>query len=127
MTQTFRYMLKQNSMTRTQSEQSTSSEEKQTKQVSNQMSEASDEKEQQNSLMRGLFDRLFEDVEADLPKSLQTGYDSGARGINEAMPNKRNETPIQSSSSHHYQQLVEVFYYQLKVPLLVSIVQEAKL
>ena len=45
MTQTFRYMLKQNSMTRTQSEQSISSEEKQNKQVSNQTSEASEEKE----------------------------------------------------------------------------------
>ena len=60
MTQTFRYVLKQNSMTRAQSEQSISSEEKQTKQVSNQTSEASDEKEQQKSLMRGLFGRLFE-------------------------------------------------------------------
>ena len=49
MTQTFRYMLKQNSMTPTQSEQSISSEEKQTKQVSNQTSEASEEKEQQKS------------------------------------------------------------------------------
>ena len=28
---------------------------------------------------------------------------------------------------HHLHQLVEVFYYQLKAPLLVSIVQEAKL
>ena len=28
---------------------------------------------------------------------------------------------------HHRHQLVEVFYYQLKAPLLVSIVQEAKL
>ena len=99
MTQTFRYMLKQNSMTRTQSEQTTSSEEKQNKQVSNQTSEASEEKEKQKSLMRRLFDSLFEDVEADLPRSRQTSQDSGARGSNDPIPNKKSETPIQSSSS----------------------------
>ena len=99
MTQTFRYMLKQNSMTRTQSEHTISSEEKQTKQVSNQTSEASEEKEKQKSLMRRLFDGLFEEVEADLPRSRQTSYDSGARGSDEPMPNKKSETPIQSSSS----------------------------
>ena len=99
MTQTFRYMLKQNSMTRTQSEQSISSEEKQNKQVSNQTSEASEEKEKQKSLMRRLFNSLFDEVEVDLPRSRQTSYDSGARGSDEAMPNKKSETPIQSSSS----------------------------
>ena len=99
MTQTFRYMLKQNSMTRTQSEQSISSEEKQTKQVSNQTSEASDEKEKQKSLMRRLFNSLFDEVEADLPRSRQTSHASSARGSSEAMPNKKSETPIQSSSS----------------------------
>ena len=99
MTQTFRYMLKQNSMTRTQSEQSISSEEKQNKQVSNQTSEASEEKEKQKSLMRRLFNSLFDEVEVDLPRSRQTSYDSGTRGSNEPMPNKKSETPIQSSSS----------------------------
>ena len=99
MTQTFRYMLKQNSMTRTQSEQTISSEEKQTKQVSNQTSEASEEKEKQKSLMQRLFNSLFDEVEADLSSSRQTSHDSGARGSNEAMPNKKSETPIQSSSS----------------------------
>ena len=99
MTQTFRYMLKQNSMTRTQSEHSISSEEKQTMQVSNQTSEASDEKEKQKSLMRRLFNSLFDEVEADLPRSRQTSHASSARGSSEAMPNKKSETPIQSSSS----------------------------
>ena len=99
MTQTFRYMLKQNSITRTQSEQSISSEEKQNKQVSNQTSEASEEKEKQKSLMRRLFNSLFDEVEVDLPRSRQTSYDSGARGSDEALPNKKSETPIQSSSS----------------------------
>ena len=99
MTQTFRYMLKQNSMTRTQSEQSISSEEKQNKQVSNQTSEASEEKEKQKSLMRRLFNSLFDEVEVDLPRSRQTSYDSGTRGSNDALPNKKSETPIQSSSS----------------------------
>ena len=99
MTQTFRYMLKQNSMTRTQSEQTISSEEEQTKQVSNQTSEASDEKEKRKSLMRRLFDSLFEEVEADLARSRQTSHASSARGSNDPMPNKKSETPIQSSSS----------------------------
>ena len=66
---------------------------------SQQTSEASEEKEKQKSLMRRLFNSLFEEVEADLPRSRQTSYDSGARGSNEAMPNKKSETPIQSSSS----------------------------
>ena len=99
MTQTFKYMLKQNSMTRSQSEHSISSEEKQTKQVSYQTSEASDEKEQQESLMRRLFDSLFEEDEADLPRSRQTSHASSARGSNDPIPNKKSETPIQSSSS----------------------------
>ena len=101
MTQTFRYMLKQNSIASAseQSKKSISSEEQENKQVSNQTSEASDEKEKQKSLMRRLYNSLFEEVEADIPKSRQTSYDSGARGSNEAMPNKKSETPIQSSSS----------------------------
>ena len=66
---------------------------------SRQESEASEEKEKQKSLMRRLFDSLFDEVEADLPRSRQTSYDSGSRGSNEAMPNKKSETPIQSSSS----------------------------
>ena len=66
---------------------------------SQQTSEASEEKEKQKSLMRKLFNSLFDEVEADLPRSRQTSYDSGARGSNEAMPNKKSETPIQSSSS----------------------------
>ena len=66
---------------------------------SQQTSEASEEKEKQKSLMRRLFNSLFDEVEADLPRSRQTSYDSGARGSNEAMPNKKSETPIQSSSS----------------------------
>ena len=66
---------------------------------SRQESEASEEKERQKSLMRRLFNSLFDEVEADLPRSRQTSYDSGARGSNEAMPNKKSETPIQSSSS----------------------------
>ena len=66
---------------------------------SQQTSEASEEKEKQKSLMRRLFVSLFEEVEADLPRSRQTSQDSGARGSNEAMPNKKSETPIQSSSS----------------------------
>ena len=99
MTQTFRYMLKQNSMTRTQSEQSISSEEKQNKQVSNQTSEASEEKEKQKTLMRRLFNSLFDEVEVDLSRSRQTSHASSARGSNDALPNKKSETPIQSSSS----------------------------
>ena len=66
---------------------------------SRQTSEASEEKEQQKSLMRRLFNSLFDEVEVDLPRSRQTSYDSGARGSDEAMPNKKSETPIQSSSS----------------------------
>ena len=42
---------------------------------------------------------MFDEVEVDLPRSRQTSYDSGARGSDEAMPNKKSETPIQSSSS----------------------------
>ena len=96
MTQTFRYMLKQNILT---SEKSLSSEEKQAKQDSSSLSEdhetseASEEKERQKSLMQRLFGSLFEEVEVDLPSSRQTSQNS------EAMPNKKSETPIQSSSS----------------------------
>ena len=74
-------------------------EEQEESEYSRQESEASEEKEKQKSLMRRLFNSLFEEVEADLPRSRQTSYDSGARGSNEAMPNKKSETPIQSSSS----------------------------
>ena len=66
---------------------------------SQQTSEASEEKEKQKSLMQRLFDSLFDEVEADLPRSRQTSYDSGARGSDEPMPNKKSETPIHSSSS----------------------------
>ena len=66
---------------------------------SRQTSEASEEKEKQKSLMRRLFDSLFEEVEADFPRSRQTSQDSGAKGSNEAMPNKKSETPMQSGSS----------------------------
>ena len=112
MTQTFRYMLKQNILT---SEKSLSSEEKQAKQDSSSLSEdretseASEEKERQKSLMQRLFGSLFEEVEVDLPSSRQTSQNSGGRGSNDArqslasirdpMPNKKSETPIQSSSS----------------------------
>ena len=112
MTQTFRYMLKQNILT---SEKSLSSEEKQAKQDSaslsedRETSEASEEKERQKSLMQRLFGSIFEEVEVDLPSSRQTSQNSGARGSNDArqslasirdpMPNKKSETPIQSSSS----------------------------
>ena len=66
---------------------------------SRQASEASEEKESQKTLMRRLFDSLFEEVEADLPSSRQTSHASSARGSNDPMPNKKSETPIQSSSS----------------------------
>ena len=66
---------------------------------SRQTSEASEEKEKQKSLMRRLFNSLFDEVEADLPRSRQTSHASSARGSSEAMPNKKSETPIQSSSS----------------------------
>ena len=66
---------------------------------SRQESEASEEKEKQKSLMQRLFNSLFDEVEADLPRSRQTSYDSGARGSDEPMPNKKSETPIHSSSS----------------------------
>ena len=56
------------------------------------------EQEQQQSLIR-LFDSLFEEVEVEMPISRQTSNDSGARGSNEPMPTKKDETPIQSSSS----------------------------
>ena len=52
--------------------------------------------------MRRLFDSMFEEVEVDLPssrQSLASNRDSGARGSNDPMPNKKSETPIQSSSS----------------------------
>ena len=95
MTQTFRHMLKQNSIA---SEKSLSSEEKQVKQDSSSSKESrensysSEKKERQKSLMRRLFGSLFEEVEVDLPS-----LESGARGSNE--PVKKTETPIQSSSS----------------------------
>ena len=76
---------------------------------SQQTSEASEEKEKQKSLMRRLFDSLFDEVEVDLPRSRQTSHgsrqslasirDSGARGSDEPMPNKMNETPPPSSRS----------------------------
>ena len=66
---------------------------------SRQTSEASEEKEKQKSLMRRLFNSLFDEVEADLPRSRQTSHASSARGSNEPIPNKKSETPIQSSSS----------------------------
>ena len=66
---------------------------------SQQTSEASEEKEKQKSLMQRLFNSLFEEVEADLPRSRQTSYDSSARGSNEAMPNKKSEAPPPSSRS----------------------------
>ena len=66
---------------------------------SRQTSEASEEKEKQKSLMRRLFNSLFDEVEVDLPRSLPTSHASSARGSNEPMPNKKSETPIQSSSS----------------------------
>ena len=63
------------------------------------------EQEQQQSLMRRLFDSLFEEVEVEMPISRQTSNDSGARGSNEPMPAKKDETPLPSSSSssisHH--------------------------
>ena len=85
-------------------------EEQEESEYSRQESEASEEKEKQKSLMRRLFDSLFDassedsrgihdEVEADLLRSRQTSYDSGARGSDEPMPNKKSETPIQSSSS----------------------------
>ena len=74
---------------------------------SQQASEASEEKEK--SLMQRLFDSLFDEVEADLPRSRQTSHgsrqslvsirDSGARGSDEPMPNKKSETPPPSSRS----------------------------
>ena len=77
---------------------------------SQQTSEASEEKEKQKSLMHRLFNSLFDassedsrgirdEVEADLPRSRQTSHASSARGSNEPIPNKKSETPIQSSSS----------------------------
>ena len=66
---------------------------------SQQTSEASEGKEKQKSLMQRLFNSLFEEVEADLPRSRQTSHGSGARGSDEPMPNKKKEAPIQSSSS----------------------------
>ena len=57
------------------------------------------EQEQPKSLMRRLFDSLFEEVEVEMPISRQTSTDSGARGSNEPMPTKKDETPRQSSSS----------------------------
>ena len=76
---------------------------------SRQESEASEEKEKHTSLMRRLFDSLFDEVEADLPRSRPTSHgsrqsltsirDSGARGSDEPMSNKKSETPPPSSRS----------------------------
>ena len=77
-------------------------EDQQESEYSHQASEASEEKEKQKSLMRRLFDSMFEEVEVDLPssrQSLASNRDSGAKGSNDPMPNKKSETPIQSSSS----------------------------
>ena len=77
-------------------------EDQQESEYSHQASEASEEKEKQKALMRRLFDSMFEEVEVDLPssrQSLASNRDSGARGSNDPMPNKKSETPIQSSSS----------------------------
>ena len=75
-------------------------EEQEESEYSRQESEASEEKEKQTSLMRRLFNSLFDEVEADLPRSRPTSHASSARGSNDApMPNKKSETPIQSSSS----------------------------
>ena len=72
----------------------------QTSKLSSKSSEKSEqEQEQQKSLMRRLFDSLFEEVEVEMPISRQTSNDSGARGSNEPMPTKKDETPRQSSSS----------------------------
>ena len=49
--------------------------------------------------MRRLFNSLFDEVEVDLSRSRQTSHASSARGSNDALPNKKSETPIQSSSS----------------------------
>ena len=89
----------------------------QTSKLSSKSSEKSEqEPEQQKSLMRRLFDSLFEEVEVEMPISRQTSSDvsvetsrgirdSGARGSNEPMPTKKDETPLPSSSSssisHH--------------------------
>ena len=94
---------------------------------SKQTSEASEEKESQKSLLRRLFDSLFdassedsrgirEDAEVDLPRSRQTSHASSARGSNDPMPNKKVKHPY-NQVHHHHQKLAEVFYYQLKVPL----------
>ncbi len=42
---------------------------------------------------------MFEEVEADLPRSQPTSHASSVRGSNVPMPNEKSETPIQSSSS----------------------------
>ena len=66
---------------------------------SQQTSEASEQKEKHKSLMKRLFDSLFDEVEVDLPKSRQTSHGSGARGSDEPMPNKKSETPPPSRRS----------------------------
>ena len=95
MTQTFKYMLKQNNIA---SEKSLLSNETQVKQDSSSSRESrenrysSEEKERQKSLMQRLYDSLFEEVEVDLPSSRQTSFASNE-------PVKKIETPIKSSSS----------------------------
>ena len=96
-------MFNKTSTTESESAKSISIKEEEHQQVdseySQQTSEASEEKEKQESLMQRLFDSLFDEVEADLPRSRQTSHDSGARGSNEPMPNKKSETPQHSSRS----------------------------
>ena len=84
MTQTFKYMLKQNNIA---SEKSLLSNETQVKQDSSSSRESrensysSEEKERQKSLMQRLYDSLFEEVEVDSPSSRQTSLrESGIKG-----------------------------------------------
>ena len=49
--------------------------------------------------MRRLFNSLFDEVEADLPRSRPTSHASSARGSSEPIPNKKSETPPPSSRS----------------------------
>ena len=93
---------------------------------SRQTSEASEEKERQKSLTRRLFDSLFQEVEADLPRSRQTSQNVAQEEVMTLCQIKRVKHPCNQVHDHHQQQ-VEVFCYQLKVLLLVSMVQEAKL
>ena len=60
-------------------------EDQQESEYSHQASEASEEKEKQKSLMRRLFDSMFEEVEVDLPSARQTSQNSSTRGSNDPM------------------------------------------